>query len=446
MFFAPLVYIYLFIVGKYQFGYRFKRLKAFRAKICYQLKDHKGPVIRAANHLTLVDSFLVFWAVFPWGKLYRDSLVPWSTPEYRNYYHIGGWFRSRLIRGILYLCRCIPFLREGEDAASIEWREKAFEKCVWILKNGGSVFVYPEAGRSRKGWLEPHRPKDFLGRLALAVPEAKFLCVYLRGEGQLCTTAYPAKGESFRAYGELIDGAAVETSPRQVSQKLFDALAQLQERWFKDSRLAKNCGGNDVVDLKNPLLLEHFDEGGEPDPVWLERHLTVKERSYLAGQTDRLKTVAKFLAAKEAAHKAFVQSGIFTPSGGFSMIEADLFLRRATHVPTGAQADVAFTDEDDDKVHCIAVLRGGYIGDEPSSGDVLWGIDEAPAGANPSDYVRERCLRLIAESNDEIGTPDVLSFTDVEGIPKVVRRGRVQDWGVSLSHSGRYVAYSFMVS
>jgi len=40
----------------------------------------------------------------------------------------------------------------------------------------------------------------------------------------------------------------------------------------------------------------------------------------------------------------------------------------------------------------------------------------------------------------------VLAFSDEEGIPKVLRGGKACDWGVSLSHSGRYAAYSFMVS
>ena len=157
-------------------------------------------------------------------------------------------------------------------------------------------------------------------------------------------------------------------------------------------------------------------------------------------------TFWRFVAAKEAAHKAFEQSGIATPSGAYKMLEADLFLRKVVHLPTGAQADIAFTDEDSDKLHCIAVLRGGYIGDDPSTGDVLWGIDELPAGADPSEFARERCLALIAGASDDIKSPASLAFTDQGGVPKVLHRGRARDWGVSLSHSGRFVAYSFMIS
>lgn len=446
---TPLIYVLVLLTARLYFRYSLKEISEFRTKIWKQLDEHDGPVIWAANHLTLIDSFLVFWAIFPWHKIGRIQLVPWSTPEYRNYYHLGNYWQQRLIRFILYLCRCIPFLRGGEDAASMEWRQKAFDKCAWILKDGGSVFVYPEAGRSRKGWLEPHQPKDFLGRLALEVPEAKFLCVYMRGEGQLYTTAYPAQDEDFRAYGCLLPGPQENESPRAVSQRLFDTLAQLQEEWFKKSGLTKNCGGNDILDLKSPRLRENFDlEEGEADPEWLDRHLTPKERAYLekAGRQALFVTCCKFLAAKEAAYKALAQSGIQTPRGAFRMLEADLFRRKVEHLPSGCQVDVAFTQEDEDKLHCVAVLRGGYIGDDGTNADVLWGVEELPPGANPSEFAREACLQFIAQSSDDISSPDCLAFTEENGIPKIMHRGKTRDWGVSLSHSGRFVAYSFMIS
>ena len=309
--------------------------------------------------------------------------------------------------------------------------------------------MYPEAGRSRGGWFEPHRPKDFLGRLALDQPDAKFLCVYLRGENQKYTTVCPPIGDTLRMKADLI--AAVlpgETTARQVAQRLFDRLAELQNDWFAGSRLRKNCGGNDVVDLKCGLMLEHFDEDGEPDPDWLARHLTPREESYLRQQAPgtMYKNFWKIFAAKEAAHKALTQSGIGTPNAAFRMMEVDLFRHKAVHLPTGAQLDIRFTDDDSDKIHCLAVLRGGYIGDQETPGDFVWRVDPVPAGRSPSEYVRERCLELIAESNDEIGSAAKLAFSDEGGVPFVLRRGRRCDWGVSLSHCGRYAAYSFMIS
>ncbi len=444
------VYAFVLAATRLRFGYRFKDLKAFQRAVWKELDAHPGPVIWAANHLTLIDSFLVFRAVFPYSRAWSFRRIPWSTPEYRNYYHLGGPVRQRLIRALLYLCRCIPFLREGEDEASVRWRDAAFEKCVWVLRRGGSIFVYPEAGRARNGWFEARRPKDFLGRMALEAPEARFLCVYLRGESQAYTTAEPRRGERFRMEFALTPAVLPgETSPRQISERLFSELGRLQDRWWRGSRLRRNCGGNDVVDLRSPRLTENMDpRSGEADQEWLQRHLTAKERDYLAAQPaeKRFATFWKFFAAKEAAHKALAQAGLVLPLGAFLALEADLFRRKVAYRAGDVQLDIAFTAEDEDKLHCVAVLRGGYIGDDHNPGDVLWKVAEVPSGRAAGEFVRELCLSLIAESSDDIPSPDALAFGEQDGAPVVLRRGKPADWGVSLSHCGRYAACSFMIS
>lgn len=435
---------------RWRYRYTFSDLSAFREDIWKKLDAHDGPIIWAANHLTLIDSFLIFMAVVPPERLRRADLLPWSTPDYTNYYTVGGFIGNRLIRLLMYLCRCIPFLRGGEDEASKIWRQKAFEKCVWILKQGGAVFIYPEAGRSRSGWLEPHRPKDFMGGLALEAPNAKFLCVYLRGDAQSCATAYPRPGDTLRMKADLIPAVLPgETTPRQVSQRLFNRLAVLQDSWFAGSGLRKNCGGNGVLDLKRALKLEHFDlTKGGADSRRLERCLTPREFDYLRAKAPRdvRMSFLKIFVAKAAARKALALSGIGAGVAAFRVLEVDLFRHKAIHRPSGAELDIRFTDVDEDKIHCLAVLRGGYIGDPAMSGDFLWRVEEVPAGRAAPEYARERCLELIAESNDEIGDASKLAFREEGGAPIVLHGGKRCDWGVSLSHSGRYAAYSFMIS
>ena len=437
--------------ARLRFGYRLPDdIARLRAELWEKIDRHDGPVIWAANHLTLIDSFLVYWAVFPLSRAFEDRRVPWSTPEYSNYYKLGGPLKSALIRALLYVCRCIPFLRGGEDAASQAWRQNAFDKCVWILRRGGSVFVYPEAGRARSGWFEAQRPKDFLGRLALEAPNAKFLCVYMRSERQIGTTAFPPKGDRFRLRADLIDGARVDdTNPREISRRLFARLAELQNEWWEDSAMPRNCGGNDVVDLKSPRLRENFsDDLSEADPAWLARHLTPRELAYLQRQKpeDYFRTFWRFFSVKESAHKALARAGIVAPRGAFREIEADLFLRKAVHLPTNLQVDFRFTDDDADKLHCVAVLRGGFIGEADSAGDVVWDVSEVPAGDAPGAFVRERALDVIAACNDEIGAPSRLALSENDSLPAVLWRGKLQDWSLSLSHCGRYAACSFMIS
>lgn len=442
----------LFVAGaaRLRFRYGLADIARVRAEIWKELDAHDGPVIWAANHLTLIDSFLIYWAVFPLSRIADTRRVPWSTPEYTNYYKLGGPLKSAFIRALLYGCRCIPFLRGGEDAASEAFRQRAYDKCVEILRNGGAIFVYPEAGRSRSGWFEAKRPKDFLGKMCLDVPNAKILCVYLRADTQIATTVRPPEGSVFRVKCSLIEGARPgETNPRAISQRMFDEIARLQNEWWKDCPLPKNCAGNDVVDLKAPLLRENFsDDLSDADPEWLERHLTPKELAALRQKSgaDFFTTFWRVFAAKESCHKALARTGLVIPNGAFRELEVNLFRRKAVHVSTGLQLDLRFTDDDADKLHVVAVLRGGYIGDDETEGDVVWDVAEVPPGESPGAYARERALDFIASCNDEIGSSAKLALAEEGGLPTVLWRGKPQDWSLSLSHSGRFVACSFMVS
>ena len=423
-------------------------ISALRRRIWAELDAHDGPVIWAANHLTLIDSFLVYWAVVPWNRVGSDRFTPWSTPEYTNYYKLGGPLQSAAIRGLLYLCRCIPFLRGGEDAASEAWRAKAFEKCSWVLENGGSVFVYPEAGRSRSGWFEARRPKDFLGRLALINPRAKFLCVYLRSDRQIATTPAPPEGDLIRVAASVIPGArSAEENPRDISRRLFDELARLQLEWWEGSDMPRACLGNDLVDLKAALLRENFSEDlSDADPEWLARHLTDKELAYLRARPagEFFACFWRFFAAKEAAHKALARAGVVVPHGAFAQIECDLFRRKAVHLTTGLQLDLRFVEDDADKLHALAVLRGGYIGEDGDEGDCLWHLAEVPAGTSPGAFAREMALDFIASCNDEIGSSARLALSEEDGLPVVLWKGAARDWSLSLSHSGRFAACALM--
>ncbi len=442
--------LFVAATARLRFGYRLADIARVRREIWERLDAHDGPVIWAANHLTLIDSFLVYWAIFPMSRIWEDRLIPWSTPEYTNYYRLGGPAKSAFIRALLYCCRCIPFLRGGEDAAAEAWRQNAYDKCVWLLREGGSVFVYPEAGRSRSGWFDASKPKDFLGKMALDVPSAKFLCVYLRSDDQLGTTVRPPEGSTFRVCCELIDGVLPgETTPRQISRRLFESLGRLQAQWWRDCPQPKNCAGNDVVDLKSPALVENFsDDLSDADPEWLERHLTARELSYLRARPPREFFAAfwRFFCAKEACHKALARAGVIVPRGAFRQLEVDLFRRKAVHSTTGLQLDFRFTDDDADKLHCVAVLRGGALGDEENPGDVLWEVCEVAPGESPGAFARERALEFIASCNDEIGSSSRLALSEDGGLPTVLWRGRPQDWSLSLSHAGRFAACAFMAS
>jgi 1-acyl-sn-glycerol-3-phosphate acyltransferase len=101
-----------------------------------------GPVIVAPNHFSFLDHFFV--AVFLRRQVRFMAKSQLFKPPMQFIYRHGGVF---------------PVRRGHRD-------EEAFLTAEHILRHGGLVTLYPEAGRSRTGKLAKHA-KPGVGRLAL---------------------------------------------------------------------------------------------------------------------------------------------------------------------------------------------------------------------------------------------------------------------------------------
>jgi 1-acyl-sn-glycerol-3-phosphate acyltransferase len=101
-----------------------------------------GPVIVAPNHFSFLDHFFV--AVFLRRHVRFMAKSQLFKPPMQFVYRHGGVF---------------PVRRGHRD-------EEAFLTAEHILRHGGLVTLYPEAGRSRTGKLAEHA-KPGVGRLAL---------------------------------------------------------------------------------------------------------------------------------------------------------------------------------------------------------------------------------------------------------------------------------------
>lgn len=191
--------------------------------------------------------------------------------------------------------------------------------------------------------------------------------------------------------------------------------------------------GNDVVDLANARAREPLER------EWMARHLTPWERETLGVPSP----VAfwSIFSAKEAGYKAFAQQGIATPHVAFSMIEADLANARVRHLPTGESAELLHLTVSSDCVHTVALYAPG--GDPAPSDTVLTGIAYVPETSEASDYARERLIASIAGRLPDTDAAS-LAIGNRDGIPRVLRSGRWEEWSVSISHSGRLAAWAWV--
>lgn len=204
------------------FGWRIERARALRADYRRLRAESRAPLLICANHLTMVDSFLVAWALgSPLWYLGHYASLPWNVPEERNF-AATPWSRA-----LVYLMKCLPIRRAGDrkEAALV------LARLAYLLRGGEVGLVFPEGGRSRSGRVEPEAAAYGVGRLVKALPGCAVLCVYLRGAGQESWSDLPRRGERFRAELSLLEpksDAAGLRGSLEIARQIVGRLVELE--------------------------------------------------------------------------------------------------------------------------------------------------------------------------------------------------------------------------
>lgn len=223
---APLWLASTVFAIRFYFRYRISELGAIRAQYRRIRAQSDAPMLVCANHLTLVDSFLVAWALgsgFYWFR-HPDEL-PWNTPESTNF------GKTRLSRMLFFLMKCILITRGGarEDVGVV------LERVKHLLLNGETALLFPEAGRSRSGRVEEDAAAWGVGRIVGSVPGCRVLCVYLRGRQQETWGDFPAKGDildvSLVCIEPKSDAKGVRRS-RDLAQQVTGQLSRMERDYF----------------------------------------------------------------------------------------------------------------------------------------------------------------------------------------------------------------------
>ncbi|HPD55821.1 MAG TPA: lysophospholipid acyltransferase family protein [Smithellaceae bacterium] len=226
---------FYFSVAKILF-YRVKNLKEIRRQFALEYSRHKGPWIICANHLTMIDSFLLGYAAFSLTSHFvRFKRLPWNLPERSNFQ------RNIFLALLCYLAKCIPIDRGG----SREKIKETLDKCIYLLNDGHSIMIFPEGGRSRSGRINKESFSYGVGRLIKDVENCKIMCMYLRGDKQKNYSAIPAWGDKFTVLAEVFTPARVEGSALRVQRdyaaQIVEHLARMEEKYFALYR-ERHCG------------------------------------------------------------------------------------------------------------------------------------------------------------------------------------------------------------
>jgi 1-acyl-sn-glycerol-3-phosphate acyltransferase len=203
-----------------RFGFRWRIEDAYALRRQFaDLRRQGSPLLVCANHLTLVDSFVIAWALAsPGWFLGNYSSLPWNVPERSNF---AASLSSRLL---VYVMKCIPVERGG-DRREIG---RVLSRLSWLVGRGEVVLMYPEGGRSRTGRVEEDSAAYGVGRVVASVPGCRVLCVYLRGRRQHGPGDLPVMGERFRVRSTVLDPSSEQRGMRRARELAAQIVRELQ--------------------------------------------------------------------------------------------------------------------------------------------------------------------------------------------------------------------------
>jgi 1-acyl-sn-glycerol-3-phosphate acyltransferase len=208
-------------------GYRVRDLGKIRQSVRDMQGRHQGPWLICANHLTLIDSVILAYAMMPiYRYMFQYKLLPWNVPEQMNFN------RNIFVGLVCFLTKCIPIIRGGDRDAV----KSTLSKCAYLLDKGENLMIFPEGTRSRSGRVNT---KDFpygVGRLVCNIPDCRVMAIYLRGDRQKTFSDFPRRGERFTMIAEEcrpktdLKGLRAQ---RDCSGQIVTHLARMEKDYFE---------------------------------------------------------------------------------------------------------------------------------------------------------------------------------------------------------------------
>lgn len=206
--------------------YRVRDHRDVRRRLRRELATAPGPVLIAANHLTMIDSAILAWAVAPsWWYVLRTSKLPWNLPERRNF------AASLPARVLAYLCKCLPITRGGDRQSS----RATLAKLAHLMASGQPALVFPEGRRSRTSRVDRSEAAHGVGWLVKSTPGCRVLCLYLRGDDQRGYSFLPSRGETFTLLSSWLEPETRRAGMRasvEITDQILTRLEELESEYF----------------------------------------------------------------------------------------------------------------------------------------------------------------------------------------------------------------------
>jgi len=211
--------------------YRIPDQGRIRTEFAALVGDRRGPLLVCANHLTLIDSLIIQWALAPgWRLFVRPGWFFWNLPDKYN------MSVNPFVRVLGYFGKCVLVLRKGPP----EEARRALDKVAFLLSLGQSVLVFPEGGRSRVGRVDTRNFMYGVGRMLQETPAARVVCVFARGLGQREYSNFPRPGETFFIRMQRVAPATVShgiRADRDLATQIVRHLSEMEQEYLENAIL-----------------------------------------------------------------------------------------------------------------------------------------------------------------------------------------------------------------
>jgi 1-acyl-sn-glycerol-3-phosphate acyltransferase len=184
------------------------------------------PTLIVANHLTMVDSAYLQWALCPlWEYLFSYRKFPWNVAAVEH-------LKSRPpLLVICYLGKVLPIDRDGTE----EHRKGVLDKLRWLLERGEVAMLFPEGTRSRTGRIDVENTTYGVGQILKDIENPQVLCAYIRGKRQEQMSSVPHKHDTVHIELELFEPRTTQQGLRAVRDLSRQVIVKLKE--MEDRRL-----------------------------------------------------------------------------------------------------------------------------------------------------------------------------------------------------------------
>jgi 1-acyl-sn-glycerol-3-phosphate acyltransferase len=201
-----------------------------------RLDGVNGPVIFAANHHSHLDIFLVLASV---PRRFRKKIIVVAGADY--------FFDTR-VKAVLSALGlgAIPIERKKVSRTSSD-------RALEVLRDGFSLIIFPEGGRSADGWGTDFKPGAAFLSTRTNIPVVP---IHLEGTGRLLPkgTNVPKRGSTTVTFGLPIRPTDGE-DPRDMNQRIESAVAQLADEeangWWNARR---NAASGNTPRLQGPEI------------------------------------------------------------------------------------------------------------------------------------------------------------------------------------------------